>query len=304
VRRVDELGFDYAFVTEHHFVEDGVMPSPLTVLAAAAAVTQKIRIGTHILLLPLHQVVRVAEEAAIVDRLSQGRMILGMGAGYREEEFGAFGISRSSRWRRMEEGPTILRTAWSNQLVRTDGYPIGVKVVPQPVIPGELPIWLGGFGPNAVDRAVRLSDAYLMGGAGAVPSEEPYNLYKEALERHAKTQRDVNLVGNRIVHCAATDEQAWEEIRLQILARHNRYAHWFESASDRPGAKPVSTPEDLPRENYIVGSPETCVTQIMRYRERYGVDVMLFSANEVPGPLSSSLPTLELFSNEVLPYVR
>jgi alkanesulfonate monooxygenase SsuD/methylene tetrahydromethanopterin reductase-like flavin-dependent oxidoreductase (luciferase family) len=305
VRKVDDLGYDYAFVAEHHFVSQGVMPSPMLAVAVAATVTRRIRVGSHLVLLPLYNPVRLAEECAILDRLSGGRMILGVGAGYRPEEFAAYGVPRSSRSRRMEDGIGILRTAWSDDLLRSEENEAGVSVVPKPSTPGGPPIWVGGFGPQAIDRAVRLGDAYLMGGAGAVPSDEPYERYRQALDLHGKTQSDVKLVGNRIVHCAETDEQAWDEIRLAILDRHNKYAGWFETAKDRPGVKPVSTPEELSRDEYIVGSPATCIRLLEKYLARFPVDVLLFSANEIPaGTLNSSLPALELFAREVLPAFR
>jgi alkanesulfonate monooxygenase SsuD/methylene tetrahydromethanopterin reductase-like flavin-dependent oxidoreductase (luciferase family) len=304
IRGVDELGYDYAFITEHHFSDTGVVPSPMTAVAASVAATSRVRIGTHILLLPLYHPVRVAEEAAMVDRFSGGRMVLGIGAGYRPEEFATFGVARSSRGKRMEEGIGLLRSAWRDELVQTADNPEGVHVVPQPATPGGPPIWVGGFGPMAIDRAVRLGDAYLMGGAGAVPSDAPYGLYCDALERHGKTQADVKLVGNRIVHCAPTDEQAWDEARLALMDRHNKYARWFETAQDREGVEVVSSPEELPREDYIVGSPETCIRQIERYREQFPVDVLLFAANHTLGTLSGSLPALDLFAREVLPAFR
>src|SRR5918996_1506696 len=100
----EQVGFDAILVGEHHQHRDGFLPSPLIVSTAVAARTQRIRIGTGILLLPLYHPVHVAEDAATLDIISKGRLILGVGMGYQNGDFGAFGISPRQRVSRMEEG--------------------------------------------------------------------------------------------------------------------------------------------------------------------------------------------------------
>ncbi len=105
----ERLGFDNAWLTEHHFVDDGYSPSLLPIAAAVAARTTRIRIGTFLLLLPLHNPVRVAEDTATVDLISGGRFDLGVGLGYRLAEFDDQGIPVAERAGRMQEGLTIVR---------------------------------------------------------------------------------------------------------------------------------------------------------------------------------------------------
>ena len=109
----EELGFDNIWTSEHHFIDDGYSPSLLPICAAIAAITKKVRIGTNVLLLPLHDPLRIAEDAATVDVISDGRFDLGVAAGYKLEEFTGFGISRKSRAQRMEEAIQVIRKSWS-----------------------------------------------------------------------------------------------------------------------------------------------------------------------------------------------
>ena len=95
--RAEELGFDSIWITEHHFAEDGYTPSPIPLLAAIAARTKKVELSTDILLLPLYDALKLAEDVATIDVLSGGRMMLGLGMGYRDEEFEAFGRRRAER---------------------------------------------------------------------------------------------------------------------------------------------------------------------------------------------------------------
>jgi alkanesulfonate monooxygenase SsuD/methylene tetrahydromethanopterin reductase-like flavin-dependent oxidoreductase (luciferase family) len=105
----EQVGFDAILIGEHHQHRDGFLPSPLIVSTAVAAHTQKIRVGTGILLLPLYHPVHVAEDAATLDIISNGRLILGVGMGYQACDFGAFGIPPIQRVSRMEEGIDIIR---------------------------------------------------------------------------------------------------------------------------------------------------------------------------------------------------
>src|SRR6478752_6498184 len=113
VEEADRLGTDSVWLSEHHFFEDGYLPQPLTFAAAVAARTTRARIGTAVLLPALRNAVQLAEEAAIVDLLSDGRLDLGVGAGYRVPEFDAFGAAASRRYRLVEERVNEVRALWA-----------------------------------------------------------------------------------------------------------------------------------------------------------------------------------------------
>ena len=114
IEAMEALGFDVVWLTEHHFIDDSYLPATLTMAAAVAARTERVTIGTAVLLLPLHDPLKVAEEAAVVDLLSGGRLRLGLGLGYKLQEFDVFGVDRRHRRGLMEEGVEVIRRAWAD----------------------------------------------------------------------------------------------------------------------------------------------------------------------------------------------
>jgi alkanesulfonate monooxygenase SsuD/methylene tetrahydromethanopterin reductase-like flavin-dependent oxidoreductase (luciferase family) len=133
VRLAEGVGFDSAWVSEHHGSSDGYLPSLLAMLAAFAAVTERIELGTGVILTPLHDPLRLAEDAAVVDQLSGGRLLLGIGNGWREEEFRMFGTSKAERGARTEETVEVLRRAWTGRRFSFEGRALRydrVKVTP------------------------------------------------------------------------------------------------------------------------------------------------------------------------------
>jgi alkanesulfonate monooxygenase SsuD/methylene tetrahydromethanopterin reductase-like flavin-dependent oxidoreductase (luciferase family) len=158
----EEAGFDSFWVTEHHGLDDGYLPSPLTLLAALAPATDRIELGTGVLLAPLHHPLRIAEDAAVVDRLSSGRLILGLGLGYAEHEYRAFGVDPATRGARLDALVGALRAAGTGAPFSAPALGLhDVRVTPTPHRP--IPIWLGGYAAAAVTRAGRIADGHLVG---------------------------------------------------------------------------------------------------------------------------------------------
>ena len=168
----EDLGFDSVWVSEHHFVDDAYMPSLMPVCAAIAARTTTIRIGTALLLAPLYEPLRLAEDAATVDLISGGRLTLGLGLGWRREEFEVLGVPMTERGDRLRDTVAVLRQAWSGTLVTggpTLPFP-GVHVTPDPPTPGGPPIWIGALVEPAVRRAGAIGDGFM----STSPTEESF----------------------------------------------------------------------------------------------------------------------------------
>lgn len=159
-----DLDIDGVYVTEHHFYDDGYLPSPMVMCGAIAARTKRVQIGTNLIQLPLHNAVRLAEDALVVDALSGGRLRLGIGMGYYHQEFDGLGQQLRSRVSRTEEGVDILRKAFAGEPFSYAGkrYDFGeIRVTPGPVREGGPEIWMGGFAPKAIERCARLADGFL-----------------------------------------------------------------------------------------------------------------------------------------------
>jgi alkanesulfonate monooxygenase SsuD/methylene tetrahydromethanopterin reductase-like flavin-dependent oxidoreductase (luciferase family) len=205
VAAADRLGSDGVWMSEHHLTGDGLLPSPLVMAAAIAARTTRIRIGTNVLVLPLHHPLRVAEDAAVADLISGRRLVLGVGQGYAEDEFAAFGADRRHPGSLLEEGVALLRQAWSPGSFDFEGTHwsySGLAVTPTPDRP--IPIYVGGVTPAGLRRAARLGDAVIV--YCAKPDE--LRARRELLDEIAP---EAPLVCTSILHVAEDADQAWAE---------------------------------------------------------------------------------------------
>ena len=226
----DTLGYDTVWLTEHHFAEDGYSPSLMTLAGAAAACTRRVRIGTFLLLLPLHNAVRVAEDAATVDVISRGRFDLGIGKGYAPHEFVGYGIARKERASRFEEGIDVIRGMWTEAPFSFTGqhYRLrDIRLTPMPVQQPHPPLWVGALGPKAVDRAARLGCHYL--GVGDTSA------YDEALRRHGRNPADFNVAQLIWAHIAPSRDQAWDEAQEHVHWMLSVYGKWLREAGELQG---------------------------------------------------------------------
>lgn len=309
---VEDVGFDSVWVSEHHFVDDAYLPSLLPLAAAIAARTSRIEIGTGLLLAPLHEPLRLAEDAAVVDLISRGRFILGLGLGWRPEEFAALHVPLEERATRLEDTIAVLRQAWSGAPVEGGSllrYP-GVYVTPTPSRPGGPPIWVGALAERAVRRAGRIADGLM--ATNVTPSSLALQV-SWAREEHERLGRDAD--GLTVsVHLptfpwAGSAEGAWE----RVLPLH-RYVAWkyddMEVAHGRAGPPPSPPPlapgeESTLRSGIMLGSPERVAEQILALDRAAGGGLHFIARLYWPG-LDPSLQedVIHLWSERVAPLLR
>ncbi len=261
VRRVEESGLDSAWVSEHHGSADGYLPSLLPMLAAFAAVTERIELGTGVVLAPFHDPIRLAEDFAVVDQLSGGRVICGLGIGWREEEFRSLNIDTRSRVRRISERSTeILRLAWSEERFSFYGRHYtyeDIAVTPKPArIP---PIYLGAFVDDAIRRAGRLADGYLSSRAAPDRVRQAFAMASEERAKAGKSGAPlIGLLQNAFV--TENPERDWPMVRDGIGHQLGVYAGW-RVGTDVPGVPlKVTPPEEKDiRRTTAFGTPDQVV---------------------------------------------
>ena len=226
-RAAEEAGFAAAWVSEHHFAEDSHLPSLLPMLAAVAAVTERIRLGTAVVLAPFHHPLRFAEDCAVVDQLSRGRLIVGLGAGWRKREFELFGIPFAERASRTAELVRICRAAWEEERFTFAGKHhtfTDVSVTPKPV--GTIPIFLGGSVPAAIARAGRLGGGFIATPADRIDVFREEVAQFDAAARAAGRDPRGLAIGFHVNAWVSPDGRLPEEVRAAMWQQIGRYAVW------------------------------------------------------------------------------
>jgi probable F420-dependent oxidoreductase len=311
VRLAETLGFDSAWVSEHHGSSDGYLPALLPTLAAFAAATERIKLGTGVLLAPFHHPLRLAEDAAVVDLISGGRLILGLGLGWREEEFRMFGIPIKERVRRTAETMEILRRAWTGERFSYEGRIFSfdqVRITPPPARAGGPPIWLAGSAEPAIRRAGRMADGYIRTrGGGVERMAEDLRIAEEAARAAG---RDVErFVFAQLQNAFAwEDGNAWEVVREGAAHQIGVYAGWA-AGGDTPGQGLVLSPQEDAKLQYMTpsGTPQQVARALRAIVEAFGGrrEFHLIVRLHYPGmDFNTSARAVETFAEKVLPALK
>lgn len=308
VELAESLGIDEVWLTEHHFVEDGYCPSLLPVASALAARTQRIRIGTKLVLLPFHDPIRLAEDVAVVDIISNGRIDLGLGAGYRAAEFEGFGVDPRERGGRLEEGATLLRMALSGEPFTHRGayYSFGPAQIVPPPIQRPVPLWMGGRSPSAMRRAARLGCHLQLADFVLDNVMTDYAQFAQAVGEEGRSIDEFRVATVATVFLDPDPERAWRIAGPHLLYQQNQYAGWFSEAGDRASdvGRQYRSVEDLRIGTHLVGSPAMVVEQIRAVHAAVPFTHFSFWML-LPGiPITDAKRSLELFAAEVLPAVH
>jgi len=299
--RAETAGFDSVWFGEHH--NNPILhPAPLIALAAVASRTRRIQLGTGVLLLPLYHPMMVAEEGAMVDMISGGRLILGIGAGYAPEEFAAFGYSLKERGSRLEESAALLHRLWTEHKVTHQGKHFQLEnatVAPRPVQQPRPPIWFGAWAEPAIRRAARLGDAWFVGPSANLNEITPCaRLYQKACSDTGKGDGEVALF--RYVFVARSKNEAISAAGDPFIQAFERmYFRWPHPVVKRPAGQ--LTIERLADGRIVLGDPKTCVDEINRFRRELNVRHLICRFS-VPGiPREACERSLDLFTREVMP---
>jgi probable F420-dependent oxidoreductase len=301
-------GFDSCFFGEHHQDRDGFLPSPLIVATAVAAHTRRLRVGTSVILLPLHHPVRIAEDVITLDLVSKGRVTLGVGVGYQPEDFRAFGVPMDERVGRFEEGLEIIRRCWSGEPFTFRGTHFtleDVQIRPRPYQQPAPPLWIGASVPAAIRRAGLLADAFVGTPSTSLESAmRQVDVYREAAQKAGRQPRVVLM---RDAWVADTRAEAESVYGPEVMTAYRYYwEHRLAEFRSIPAGTEFSL-ANLAPDRLILGDPEACVREFHRWQDATGADYFLLRlrhAHSGGPPHGTIARAIKLFGDRVLPYCR
>ena len=278
-RAVRDAGFD-SYCFGHHFLIDPFQHfQPWTVLARMAAEPGNMTLATSVLLLPLLNPVEVAEQAATLDHIAEGRFVLGVGLGYRAEECEAFGIKMSERGGRITEALQLMRRLWTEDEVTHHGRYYNVTGARPTARPYQKPypkVWQAAMSDPAIRRVGRSGDILFVGPAQGNDSiRRQIGLYHATLEESGHEIPD-DMVIVREFFCARTHEEAIQKARAGFETKYKVYAEQGLHGNDDELARKVTGGlEALMDETFVLGSPGECLEQISEYKKMGFTDVII-----------------------------
>ena len=294
VELAEQLGFSSIFLG-HHYLTRSQFLQPLSLINYLAPLTKRIRLGFGVYLLPLHNPVALAEEFATTDRLSHGRLIVGVGAGYRKAEYAAFGIPFEERFKRLAEYVPIMQRLWRGEEVSASGY-FGTlnkaRLHLQPAQEGGPPIWMGAFGSIGIRRAAALNTVWLAPPDGDRRTlAERYELYRQALRANGYLEnREYPLMREAFV--ATTAETAYAQAGHLLAQQYAQYKSWS-------AAQNVSQRELL-NEFALVGTPESVAEKLSWYQENLGITEVILRLQWVGMEHAAVLDSMQLIGERLI----
>ncbi|MGH7916172.1 MAG: LLM class flavin-dependent oxidoreductase, partial [Candidatus Binataceae bacterium] len=288
---------------EHHFTDDGYLPSMLPMLSALAARTRRVSLGTFVMLVPFHHPVKLAEDAAVTDVISNGRLRLGLGLGYRQEEFDGFGVSKGERLGRTLESIAIMRRAWSGERFDFAGKYFnlrGARVLPRPLSQPHPELLWGAGAAKAIQRAARLEL-----GFACVGGKREIAVYRDALAAEGRDPSRYSVVCTRNVYIADTEEQAWREAGPGMLYQAEMYSRWLAAGYGRSPEKTFIRPDpERLKSTALLGPAEVVSAKLERILAETPMTELIINS-QMPGmEPAQAYRSLEIFSKEILPRIK
>ncbi len=318
----EHLGYESVWMTEHHFTHHGIVSATLSVLSYLAAVTHRIRLGTAVTVLPFHNPIQLAEEAATVDLLSNGRLDIGVGRGYQWGEYHRLNLSMAEADRRYEEALHVLTQAWTAKEPfdhQGEFWTFNdMTVHPQPIQTPHPPVWVAASSPRSMDRIVHHELNLLIGQGLTLQQVADQVTYFRQTNESATGVYDPNRVKvARAMYTAPTAEQARRDAEVPFM--------WFKKTADEVSAPPERRVDLLPENfesyrrrfateatfNYeeivdqviLFGSPDQVAERVERLRQA-GVEQLILFVNFGGIDSENVKKSLELFATEVMPQFK
>lgn len=300
-----DAGWDSVWTGQHFLPEGMTMLQPVPFLARLAPETGDMKLGMGICLLTLANPVEVAEEFASLDIITGGRLVFGVGLGYRDVEFEAFGIGKTGRVARLEENLRIVTELWAGNAVSSDAPWCKLDNAVMTTLPLQRPrpvIWMAANNDGAVERCARLADTWMINPHAASDT------VKRQLELFAGTRKaeglapadDIPLM--REVFCAPTREEAVAAAQPHLAGKYQVYANWGQDKVMPSKEDFAQAYDQLSADRFVVGSPQDCVDQLAPWLD-LGITSFIFRTHWSGMPVEQSLQSIDLLSREVMPHL-
>jgi alkanesulfonate monooxygenase SsuD/methylene tetrahydromethanopterin reductase-like flavin-dependent oxidoreductase (luciferase family) len=304
-RLAERVGFETCWVNDHQATEgENYWPSPLTRLTSIAEGTEELELVASVLILPLYHPLHVAQRAAMLDNISDGRLTLGVGLGYVEKEFDAFDVPMDERAGRLIEGVQFLDEFLSSAEPITYDCPFfsveDWQPLPEPKQDPRPPLWIGGWGDRQLSRSVKFSDAWV---PGVVADLEAVAVRKEKQRQMvAESDQDWSAMSHPLMREAVIAEtEAEVQERKEYLHRTYRDEYGGEFSHPLMTADSVEDFEELADDRFVYGTPEQVIEQIRAMRERFPLDELALRFHHSGMPTEMVADQIRLFGEEVVP---
>jgi alkanesulfonate monooxygenase SsuD/methylene tetrahydromethanopterin reductase-like flavin-dependent oxidoreductase (luciferase family) len=298
VRWLDQMGADLVWFTEHHFVEDGYLPSWVPVAGAMSSITENVRFGTDICLMPFNHPVRLAEDLAVLDNLSGGRVELGLGMGYAPHEFRGFGLPVNRRVSLMDEGIEVLQRCFSGERFSYEGKRYrfeDVQITPGYVQDGGPPLWIAAMSEGGARRAARYDTNFLPQGL----KKRSYDTWIDELAATGRNPADYRVGIIRSILVTDDRNTDWPLVRAAERYRMALYQRFFEESGEGMGERGEAVPQ-----TWIIGDVEHCVAELQSFIEAFGITDIVTMAVP-PGLRAEQMAvSLERLFKEVVPKLK
>ena len=307
VRAARDAGFDLICTGQHFLSAPYQQPATLPFLARMAADAGDMEIAAAVILVPLHNPVDLAESVATMDAICDGKFIFGVGLGYRDEEFAAFGVRRSERVGRLREAMDVMKMLWTEDEVEFTGKYYSVpKTTPvtRPIQKPYPPIWVAANNDVAIRRAARWGYPWLINPHATMSTIARQTAVYNAELAKAGQPAPAAMPMFREMYVAADRETAFAESRPYLEGKYAAYAAWGQDKA-LPGEESFHVPyEDLARDRFLLGAPDDIAAQIRRYQSELGANYIILRMQWPGMPHAQVMRQLDLMGGEVIPRIR
>lgn len=308
VHHARERGWNSLFSGQHYLNEgDNQQFQLVPFLARLIPEAGEMTIGLGILLANLHNPVYVAETVATLDIFAKGNFIFGVGLGYRNVEFDAFGVPKGQRVARLEQCLELVQRLWtednvsfSSEYCTLDNVRMNIRPIQQP----RPPIWIAANNDPAIQRAARIGDTWFINPHSTRATlREHMRVYNAALAEAGKPA-PAELPLFREIFCARDRETALRMAGPYLLGKYRDYATWGQDKAMPAHESFDKSLDELVSDRFVIGSPADCYEQLRPYWEEFGVNHMVFRTHWAGMPITSALSSMRLISDELLPELR